>query len=62
MVLGELCGTFLYAIAGLAFNSGGNFPPEYAHALFFADASRRCVWTLFANGSGLPDKTTASSA
>jgi PKD repeat protein len=45
------------SITGVTFNTGDNYPIQYANALFFADATRRCVWTMFANASGNPDKT-----
>ena len=57
IVPGETCGIGSSAIAGIEFNTGGNFPPAYDDALFFADAQRQCVWTMFAGANGLPDKT-----
>jgi glucose/arabinose dehydrogenase len=47
------------AIAGLAFYTGGAYPASYDDALFFADYSRRCIHVMFADGSGLPDPSTA---
>ncbi len=42
--------------SGLAFyESGGHYPGAYDDALFFADYSWKCVWVMFAGGSGLPD-------
>jgi glucose/arabinose dehydrogenase len=57
VVPGEICGTGSSSATGIVFNSGGNFPAEYDDALFFADSSRQCVWTIFAGAGGLPDKT-----
>ena len=50
VVPGELCGTGSSSATGVVFNTGGNFPPEYDGAVFFADSSRQCVWTMFAGG------------
>jgi len=56
VVPNELCGTGSSSATGILFNTGGNFPADYDGALFFADSSRQCVWTLFAGPGGLPDK------
>jgi glucose/arabinose dehydrogenase len=55
VVPGEICGTGSSSATGVAFYQGGDYPPEYQGALFFADSSRRCVWTMFTGASGLPD-------
>ncbi len=55
VVPGDGCGTGSSSVTGVAFNAASVYPPEYDNALFFADSSRRCVWTMFAGGSGLPD-------
>ena len=55
VVAGETCGTGSSAIAGLAFYEGGNYPNEYAGALFFADYNRKCLWAMRAGTDGLPD-------
>jgi glucose/arabinose dehydrogenase len=49
------------SISGLAFapQGGGAFPAEYGGALFFADASRSCIWVMKASG-GLPNPSNTS--
>ena len=41
------CPTGSSSISGLAFYTGGNYPPEYDGALFFSDYSRNCIWVKF---------------
>ncbi len=36
-----------------AFSSGGAYPPEYDGALFFADYTRRCIWSITRGADGL---------
>jgi glucose/arabinose dehydrogenase len=55
VVAGESCGTGSSSITGMSFYEDGNYPPEYDGALFFADYSRKCVWAMLPNASGLPD-------
>jgi len=45
------------SVAGVsfAFYDGGNYPREYQGALFFADYTRRCIWSIEAGPNGLPD-------
>lgn len=43
--------------AGIAFYSGGSYPAEYEGALFAADYSRDCIWTMFPGTDGVPDPT-----
>jgi PKD repeat protein len=38
-----------------AFQNGGNYPPEYRGALFFADYTRSCIWSVQPGPNGLPD-------
>ncbi|WP_412539823.1 PQQ-dependent sugar dehydrogenase [Longispora sp. K20-0274] len=59
VVAGETCPTGGSAVSGLAFYpaSGGAYPAEYRNALFFADYSRGCVWSMAAGADGLPDPT-----
>ena len=60
VVSGETCGTGSSSVAGLAFQfyEGGPYPPQYDGALFFADYSRNCIWTIFRGDNGLPDPAT----
>ena len=46
LVAGETCATGSSSISGMSFYEGGNYPPEYDGALFFADYSRNCVWAM----------------
>jgi PKD repeat protein len=55
VVGGETCPTGSSAIAGLAFNQGGTYPATYQGALFFADNSRDCIWSMLADSNGVPD-------
>ncbi|MGH0034220.1 MAG: DUF2341 domain-containing protein [Myxococcota bacterium] len=56
VVPGELCGTGSSSITGVEFEAGlSGYPASYQDALFFADSSRKCVWTIFADASGDPD-------
>ncbi len=55
VVAGDGCPTGGSSVTGLAFNNNNRYPALYNNALFFADSSRRCAWTMFADGSGVPD-------
>ena len=55
VVPGDGCGAGSSSITGLAFNTSSAYPPEYSGALFFADATRRCIWTMFASGGDAPN-------
>jgi glucose/arabinose dehydrogenase len=50
------------SISGLAFvpQSGGPYPAEYDGALFFADASRGCIWVMKPSGGALPSPSNTS--
>ncbi|MCC6766262.1 MAG: PQQ-dependent sugar dehydrogenase [Deltaproteobacteria bacterium] len=58
MTLDESCGAGNSAITGLAFHAGGGYPAAYDGALFFADFSRGCIWSMRAGADGLPDPAT----
>jgi len=51
----EACGTGSSAITGLAFYGTGAYPLSYEGALFFADYSRNCIWTMPLGPDGEPD-------
>jgi glucose/arabinose dehydrogenase len=51
------CGTGTSSITGLAFNDQSLYPADYRNALFVADGSRRCIWTVAAGATGIPDPT-----
>ena len=54
VVTGETCPTGSSSITGLAFYTGTSYPAVYSKALFFADYSRRCIWAMLADASGVP--------
>ncbi len=58
LVAGDSCATTGGSISGLAFYGGGTYPANYQGALFFADATRSCIWVMFAGQSGRPDPAT----
>ncbi|MCO6456585.1 MAG: NPCBM/NEW2 domain-containing protein [Pirellulaceae bacterium] len=43
------------SLSGLAFSEGGNLPPAFDGALFFADFSRQSVYVMFPGEDGQPD-------
>ncbi|HET6998394.1 MAG TPA: PQQ-dependent sugar dehydrogenase [Solirubrobacterales bacterium] len=49
------------AISGLAFYSGGTFPPAYDGSLFFADPVRGCIYVMFRGGDGRPDPLSTTT-
>ncbi len=55
VVAGEACGSGGNTISGLAFAGPGNYPAVYTGALFFADYSRGCIWSMPAAADGRPD-------
>jgi len=58
VVAGDGCPTGSSSITGVAFNDKTAYPPAYNGALFFADSSRRCVWTMFAGTGGIPNPSS----
>ncbi len=61
VVAGEACGTGSSSVSGLAFYPGGSYPQSYDGALFFADYSRNCVWTMAQGANGEPDPSTRAT-
>ena len=61
VVAGETCPTGSSSISGLAFSRGGNYPTSYQGALFFADHSRNCIWSMLAGTNGLPNPATIAT-
>jgi glucose/arabinose dehydrogenase len=55
IVPGETCSTGSSSTSGIAFYSGTTYPAQYQNALFFADYSRQCIWTMLPGSSGTPD-------
>ena len=58
----ETCSTTTgSAVSGFAFTpANSTFPASYDNALFFADYSRRCIWVMFPDGSGIPNPATVT--
>ncbi|WP_237535494.1 LamG-like jellyroll fold domain-containing protein [Streptomyces sp. SID3343] len=46
------------AVSGVTFYTGQRYPAAYRNALFFADHSRRCIWSMTAGADGQPDPAT----
>jgi glucose/arabinose dehydrogenase len=46
------------SVSGIAFETTSNYPARYDGALFFADSSRGCVWSMLRGANGQPDPTT----
>jgi glucose/arabinose dehydrogenase/PKD repeat protein len=46
VVSSDSCPTGSSSVSGVAFENGSNYPPDYDGALFFADASRGCIWVM----------------
>ena len=55
VVPGDVCQPGSSSVTGLAFYTSGNYPAAYQGALFFTDYSRKCIWAMFPNSSGVPD-------
>nr|CEL18799.1 Chitinase [Kibdelosporangium sp. MJ126-NF4]CTQ96348.1 Chitinase (EC 3.2.1.14) [Kibdelosporangium sp. MJ126-NF4] len=59
VVPGDGCETEVgSSVSGAAFYNGDSYPAQYKGALFFADYSRRCIWTMFPGTNGVPDPAT----
>ncbi|MEV4314353.1 LamG-like jellyroll fold domain-containing protein [Actinocrispum sp. NPDC049592] len=59
VVAGDGCnGDVGSSISGTSFYTGDSYPAQYKGALFFADYSRRCIWTMFPGSNGVPDPAT----
>jgi glucose/arabinose dehydrogenase len=54
------CAAGSSSISGLAFYEGASYP-GYEGALFVADYSRNCIWTMRAGAGGLPDPATRTA-
>ena len=55
VVANDGCSKAGSSITGLAFSPANSYPPDYRGALFFADHTRNCIWTLFPDATGEPD-------
>ena len=54
VVAGDPCPSGSSSVSGIAFENGSNYPSDYDGALFFADASRGCVWVMKRGGGADP--------
>jgi glucose/arabinose dehydrogenase len=52
VVPSDSCSAGTSSVSGVAFENGSNYPSDYDGALFFADASRGCVWAM-KRGAGI---------
>jgi glucose/arabinose dehydrogenase len=50
VVPSDSCPTGSSSVSGVAFENGSNYPSDYDGALFFADASRGCIWVMKRGG------------
>ncbi|HKA85290.1 MAG TPA: PQQ-dependent sugar dehydrogenase [Acidimicrobiales bacterium] len=57
---GDSCAAGSSSVSGIAFEDGSNYPSDYDGALFFADASRGCVWVMKRAGGVDPSPTQVS--
>jgi glucose/arabinose dehydrogenase len=48
------------ALGGISFYEGDQLPGKYKGALFFSDAVRGCIWTMFPGEDGKPDPATTT--
>ena len=55
IVPGETCSTGSSSVSGITFYTGTTYPAAYQNALFFADYSRQCIWTMLPGSNGVPD-------
>jgi glucose/arabinose dehydrogenase len=55
VVSSDSCPAGSSSVSGIAFENGSNYPSDYDGALFFADASRGCVWVMKRGGGADPN-------
>jgi glucose/arabinose dehydrogenase len=60
VVSSDSCPTGSSSVSGIAFENGSNYPADYDGALFFADASRGCIWVMKRGGGADPSTTQIS--
>jgi glucose/arabinose dehydrogenase len=54
------CPTGGSSVSGIAFETTSNYPAAYDGALFFADSSRGCIWSMRIGANGQPDPATVA--
>jgi glucose/arabinose dehydrogenase len=60
VVASDSCPTGSSSVSGVAFENGSNYPSDYDGALFFADASRGCIWVMKRAGGVDPSPSQVS--
>ena len=60
VVASDACATGSSSLSGVAFENGSNYPADYDGALFFADASRGCIWAMERGGGVDPNPSQLS--
>jgi glucose/arabinose dehydrogenase/PKD repeat protein len=60
VVASDSCPTGSSSISGIAFENGSNYPSDYDGALFFADATRGCLWVMKRAGGAEPGPSQLS--
>jgi glucose/arabinose dehydrogenase len=60
VVSSDTCPTGSSSVSGFAFENGSNYPSDYDGALFFADASRGCIWVMKRAGGADPSPSQLS--
>jgi glucose/arabinose dehydrogenase len=60
VVASDACATGSSSLSGVAFENGSNYPADYDGALFFADASRGCIWVMKRGGGVDPNPSQLS--
>jgi glucose/arabinose dehydrogenase len=60
VVSSDSCAAGSSSVSGVAFENGSNYPSDYDGALFFADASRGCIWVMKRGGGADPSPSQLS--
>jgi glucose/arabinose dehydrogenase len=60
VVSSDSCPVGSSSVSGIAFENGSNYPSDYDGALFFADASRGCIWVMKRGGGPDPSPSQLS--
>jgi glucose/arabinose dehydrogenase len=60
VVSNDSCPSGSSSVSGIAFENGSNYPSDYDGALYFADASRGCVWVMKRAGGADPNPSQVS--
>jgi glucose/arabinose dehydrogenase len=60
VVPSDSCAAGTSSVSGFAFENDSNYPSDYDGALFFADASRGCIWVMKRAGGADPNPSQVS--